>query len=128
MMSALVMAAVALAARFEMSAARIGPRAAFGFWPLMLLLWGALNAVYVSRDLFNLYVGIELLSLAAVALVALSGTKQALAAALRYMIFALVGSLLMVFPLAGGSGSAQPWSVVSSLMARQPGARAQIGH
>lgn len=93
-MSALVMAAVAVAARFEMRATRVGARAAFGFWPLMLLLWGALNAVYVSRDLFNLYVGIELLSLAAVALVALSGTAQALAAALRYMVFALVGSLL----------------------------------
>ncbi len=94
MMSALVMAAVALAARFEMPATRVGARAAFGFWPLMLLLWGALNAVSVSRDLFNLYVGIELLSLAAVALVALSGTAQAIAAALRYMIFALVGSVL----------------------------------
>ncbi|MCC5993228.1 MAG: hypothetical protein JJT99_11980 [Rhodobacteraceae bacterium] len=94
LMSALVMAAVALAARFEMRTRRVGARAAFGFWPLMLLLWGALNAVYVSRDLFNLYVGIELLSLAAVALVALSGTAQALAAALRYMIFALAGSLL----------------------------------
>lgn len=93
-MSALVMAAVALAARFEMRATRVGARAAFGFWLLMLLLWGALNAVYVSRDLFNLYVGIELLSIAAVALVALSGTAEALAAALRYMIFALVGSAL----------------------------------
>ena len=93
-MSALVMGAVAMAARFEMSTERAGRRAAFGFWPLMLLLWGALNAVFVSRDLFNLYVGLELLSLAAVALVAISGTAQALAAALRYMIFALAGSLL----------------------------------
>ncbi|MCC6007812.1 MAG: hypothetical protein JJU40_09050 [Rhodobacteraceae bacterium] len=93
-MSALVVGAVAMAAWFEMAAARAGPRAAFGFWPLMLLLWGALNAVYVSRDLFNLYVGLELLSLAAVALVAISGTAQALVAALRYMIFALAGSLL----------------------------------
>lgn len=97
-MSALVMAGVALAARFDISVARIGPRAVFGFWPLMLLLWGALNAIFVSRDLFNLYVGLELLSLSAVALVAISGSAQALAAALRYMVFALVGSL---FYLAG---------------------------
>ncbi|MCC5960077.1 MAG: hypothetical protein JJU08_12135 [Rhodobacteraceae bacterium] len=94
MMSALVMGAVALAAQFELTPDRVGARMGFGFWPLMLLLWAALNAVYLSRDLFNLYVGVELLSLAAVALVALSGSAQALAAALRYMIFALAGSLL----------------------------------
>lgn len=63
------------------------------FWPLAMLLWAALNAVFVSRDLFNLYVGLELLTLAAVALVALGG-KKALAAALRYMFYALGGSAL----------------------------------
>ncbi|MCC5989340.1 MAG: hypothetical protein JJT95_16830 [Pararhodobacter sp.] len=63
------------------------------FWPLAMLLWAALNAVFVSRDLFNLYVGLELLTLAAVALVALGGDK-ALAAALRYMFYALGGSAL----------------------------------
>ncbi len=93
-LTAAVMAGVALAARHEMAPAAAGPRAAFGFWPLMLLLWGALNAVFVSRDLFNLYVGIELLTLAAVALVAIGGKAEALAAAMRYMVFALAGSLL----------------------------------
>ena len=93
-MSALVIAAVAAAARYEMAPTPAGPRASFGFWPLMLLLWAALNAVFVSRDLFNLYVGLELLSLAAVALVAISGTAQALASAMRYLLFALAGSLL----------------------------------
>jgi multicomponent Na+:H+ antiporter subunit D len=93
-MSAAVMAGVALAARHMMAPAVAGRRAAFGFWPLMLLLWAALNAVFVSRDLFNLYVGLELLSLVAVALVAIGGKAEALAAAMRYMIFALAGSLL----------------------------------
>ena len=94
MMSALVIAAVAAAARYEMAPAVAGPRAHFGFWPLMLLLWAALNAVFVSRDLFNLYVGLELLSLAAVALVAISGRAKAIDSAIRYMLFALAGSLL----------------------------------
>lgn len=94
MMTALVMAAVAIATRFEHAASDPGPRVAFGFWPLMLLLWGALNAVFVSRDLFNLYVGLELISLSAVALVALSGKAKAIAAGLRYLFFALAGSLL----------------------------------
>jgi len=93
-MSALVMAGVALAARPAFAPESAGARAAFGFWPLALLLWGALNVVFLSRDLFNLYVGIELLSLAAIALVAIDGRAAALTAAIRYMIFALAGSLL----------------------------------
>jgi len=95
-MTALVMTAVALAARYEMATSVAGPRASFGFWPLMLLLWGALNAVFVSRDLFNLYVGLELITLTAVALVAISGKTEAIAAALRYLLFALAGSLLFL--------------------------------
>ena len=50
--------------------------------------------MFLSRDLFNLYVGLELLSLAAIGLVAIDGKPAALAAAMRYMIFALAGSLL----------------------------------
>ncbi|WP_114965815.1 complex I subunit 5 family protein [Alkalilacustris brevis] len=69
-------------------------RAGFAFWPLVLLLWGALNAIFLSRDLFNLYVGLELLSLAAIALVAIERKPETIAAALRYMVFALMGSLL----------------------------------
>lgn len=93
-MTALVMTAAALTARHMLAHDTKGPRVAFGFWPLMLLLWAALNAVFLSRDLFNLYVGIELLSLAAIGLVTIEGKQEALAAAIRYMIFALAGSLL----------------------------------
>jgi formate hydrogenlyase subunit 3/multisubunit Na+/H+ antiporter MnhD subunit len=93
-MTALVMTAASLSARHLLAPEVAGPRAAFGFWPLMLLLWAALNAVFLSRDLFNLYVGIELLSLSAIGLVAIEGKADALAAAMRYMIFALAGSLL----------------------------------
>lgn len=93
-MTALVMSAAVLAARFEHATTGPGPRIVFGIWPLILLLWAALNAVFVSRDLFNLYVGLELISLSAVALVAISGKAQAVAAGLRYLLFALTGSLL----------------------------------
>ena len=93
-MTALVMTAVALAGRYEMDASLDGPRAGFGFWPLMLLLWATLNAAFASRDLFNLYVVLELITLTAVALVAMSGKTEAIAAALRYLLFALAGSLL----------------------------------
>lgn len=63
------------------------------FWPLWLLVWSALNAIYLSTDLFNLYVCLELLTLPAVALVALEGTRPAVAAALRYLLLSLLGSL-----------------------------------
>ena len=65
------------------------------FWPVWLLAWGALNALYLSGDLFNLYVTLELLGLAAVALIALAGAGAA-AAALRYLLLALLGSMLYI--------------------------------
>lgn len=91
-LAALVMAGVLLAARADFAPGT--GRAAFGFWPLALLLWAAMNAVIVSQDLFNLFVGLELLTLAAVALVALQGGRAPLAAALRYMLWAIMASLL----------------------------------
>jgi formate hydrogenlyase subunit 3/multisubunit Na+/H+ antiporter MnhD subunit len=48
----------------------------------------------MSRDLFNLYVALELLTFAAVPLVSLDGRAATLAAALRYLMFALLGSVL----------------------------------
>ena len=63
------------------------------FWPLWLLLITALNALFLSRDLFNLYVTLELLGLSAVALAALGGSREAVQAALRYLILGLLGSM-----------------------------------
>ena len=63
------------------------------FWPLWLFLWTALNALLLSADIFNLYVTLELLGLAAVALVALAGGADALTAAMRYLLVSLLGSL-----------------------------------
>ncbi|ESR24517.1 complex I subunit 5 family protein [Lutibaculum baratangense] len=74
------------------------------FWPLFLATWGALNAVFVSGDLFNLYVALELLTLAAVAMVAYGSTE----AAMRYLLFALSGSLVFLLGVAliyAGSGT-----------------------
>jgi len=63
------------------------------YWPLWLLLLTALNALFVSADLFNLYVTLELLGLAAAALTAMGGSKEALSAAIRYLLIGLIGSL-----------------------------------
>lgn len=66
-----------------------------GFWALWLGCWAGLNAVFVSGDLFNSYVGLELIGLTAVALVALGG-RASWAAALRYLFIAVLGSLLIL--------------------------------
>ena len=69
-------------------------RAPLVFWTLLLAVWGALNAVFIGGDLFNLYVALELLTFSAVPLVSLDGRAETLAAALRYLLFALFGSIL----------------------------------
>jgi formate hydrogenlyase subunit 3/multisubunit Na+/H+ antiporter MnhD subunit len=51
--------------------------------------------VFVSGDLFNSYVGLELVGLTAVGLVALGGTDS-WAAALRYIFIAVLGSLFFL--------------------------------
>lgn len=64
------------------------------FWPLWLLLWTALNALFLSGDLFNLYVTLELLGFSAVALTALVRKPAVLKAAMRYLLVSLSGSLM----------------------------------
>jgi len=70
------------------------------FWPLWMLLWAALNALFLSADIFNLYVTLELMGLAAVALVALAGSADALAGAMRYLLVSLLGSLCYLLGVA----------------------------
>ncbi len=66
------------------------------FWPLWLLLLTGMNGVYLGTDIFNLYVMIEVIALAAVGLTVLSGTKEALRAGLEYMYASILGALLFL--------------------------------
>jgi multicomponent Na+:H+ antiporter subunit D len=69
------------------------------FWSLWLLLWGSMNALLLSADLFNIYICLELLSLAAVALAA-QGGGQALLSSMRYLLVTLLGSLAFLLGVA----------------------------
>lgn len=80
--------------------AEFADHAAHWFWPLFFLLGAALDGVWLAADLFNMYVGLELLGLSAVGLVAVAGTTIALAAALRYLLAALLGSLAYLLGVA----------------------------
>jgi formate hydrogenlyase subunit 3/multisubunit Na+/H+ antiporter MnhD subunit len=92
----LVMLAAAFYAPSEYGVAPGGSenRVSYSFWILLLGLWGAMNAVLLGNDLFNLYVALELLTFAGVPLVCLGGSPATLVAALRYLLFALLGSVL----------------------------------
>ena len=70
------------------------------YWPLWLLLWAALNGLFLAGDLFNLYVMLELLGLAAAALGGLTGSRDAVSASLRYLLVGLLGSMTYLLGVA----------------------------
>ena len=96
--TAVVISAIGLFAQPDFASGATETRRSFAFWILLLAVWGALNTVFLSGDLFTFYVSLELLVFVAVPLVALDGQAETLQAALRYLLFALLGS---VFYLAG---------------------------
>jgi len=63
------------------------------FWPLWLLLWGALNNLFVTNDLFNMYIALEMVALSSAGLTALSGKPASQVAAMRYLLVSILGSL-----------------------------------
>jgi multicomponent Na+:H+ antiporter subunit D len=94
--TAMVVCAIGVFARadFGIPEGSVEARAPFAFWILLLAVWSALDTVFVAGDLFTLYVALELLTFAAVPLVSLDGRAETLQAALRYLLFALLGSIL----------------------------------
>jgi len=88
----LVQAVALLLALYARAYFKPGDAAGHYFWPLTGFLVAGLNALFLSADLFNLYVTLELVGLAAVALVASGGQAPQVAAALRYLFATLIGS------------------------------------
>ena len=78
------------------------------FAAMWLFVWCALGVLFLSADLFNVYVGLELLGVAAVGLVIRANDLAANRAALGYMLAGLFGSLLFLLGVAlvyGATGS-----------------------
>jgi len=75
-------------------------RSSISFWVFLQGVWAALAVVFTSSDLFTFYVALELLTFAAVPLVSLEGRASTLRAALRYLVFALLGSLAYLLGVA----------------------------
>lgn len=100
--TALVALAIGIYAprEFSLKQRDIESRKAFTFWILFMGICAAMNAIFLGNDFFNLYVALELVTFAAVPLVCLSGSKDTLEAALRYLLFALLGSALYLLGVA----------------------------
>lgn len=94
--TALLVAAVALYAPkdFRVPAGAPETRSSLVFWVMLLAIWASLNSIFLGHDLFNLYVALELIAFAAIPLVYLEGKKGTVLAGLRYLLFALMGSIL----------------------------------
>ncbi len=70
------------------------------FWPLLGGLAVAMGLIWIAADLLLLYVGLELMGLTAVGMMLLPGKVEAIRAGLRYLLFALVGSLAWLLGVA----------------------------
>jgi len=99
------------------------------FWPLWLFLLAALNALFLSADIFNLYLTLELMGLAAVVLTALMGGRDALSGAMRYLLVTLLGSLAYLLGVAllfHNFGSVD-MAILAGRVEASPAVRAALG-
>ncbi|MCB8888776.1 complex I subunit 5 family protein [Vreelandella malpeensis] len=102
-----------------------GPQARW-LWPLMGVTLFALSLVWMAADLLTLYAGLELLSLAAVGMLVLSGKPAALEAGMRYLLLTLVGSLTYLMGVALIIGHWGELSLARLAEVVEPGAVAWI--
>ena len=102
-LSVLLMGAAGLAgcAALIVSSGRAAtPRTRFSFCNLFLVALAGMNGIGMARDLFTLYVFIEVTSVAAFILVSVRDTKQGFEGAWKYLVMSSVASVFMLVSLA----------------------------
>ncbi len=75
---------------------------------LFLLMVAGMNGVVLSGDIFNLYVFLEIASIASYALVGFGGEHEELEASFKYMVLGSIASIFILFGVAmvyGNTGS-----------------------
>jgi len=75
------------------------PRAdkrAFYFHPLYLVLTGGVSAVFLTADLFNLFVAIEIMLSASYVLITMGGGRDQVRSGMSYVVINLLASTLLV--------------------------------
>lgn len=75
------------------------------FHPTYLILCAGVNNAFLTGDMFNLYVGIEILLAASFVLITLGGTRDRIRSGTVYVIVSLVGSAIFLVGLAALYGA-----------------------
>lgn len=108
--------------KFATPAGKTEDRSALTFWILLQAVWAGLTIVVLAGDLFSLYVALEILTFAAVPLVCIEGRPETFAAALRYLLFALFGSICYLLGVALFYGNYGTLDIVLLSQRVKPGA------
>ena len=70
------------------------------FYPTMLVLSAGVSNTFITGDLFNLYVGFEILLAASFVLLTLGGTESRIRAGVSYVVVSLLASLIFLTAIA----------------------------
>ncbi len=70
------------------------------FYPTMLVLSAGISNTFITGDLFNLYVGFEILLAASFVLLTLGGTESRVRAGISYVVVSLLASLVLLTAIA----------------------------
>ncbi len=98
------------------------------FWPLWMFLLAGLNGLFLSNDVFNLYVTLELIGVSSAALAALSGKPASQIASMRYLLVSLLGSLSYLLGVAFlyKTYAVLDLGFLTAAVADEPGVRAAL--
>ncbi|MGM0680917.1 MAG: complex I subunit 5 family protein [Thermodesulfobacteriota bacterium] len=98
------------------------------FWPLWMILLAGLNGLFLTDDIFNLYVTLELIGVSAAALAALSGKPPSQIASFRYLLVSLLGSFSYLLGVAFlyKTYAVLDLSLLTDLASAEPGVRAAL--
>ena len=86
---------------YDILPAEISPKVITRYYALYLVLLGSLLGIVLSNDFFNMYVFLEISSIAAAALVAINGDKLAMEASVKYLVMSTLGSGTVLMGIAG---------------------------
>ena len=92
--------------------------AKYKYYSLFLLMVAGMNGVVLTGALFNLFVFLEIASVASYALVAFGGNHEELEASFKYLILASIGSTLILFGIAftyGATGYLNMASIANTI-------------
>ncbi len=70
------------------------------YYPTYLILAAGVSNAFIAGDLFNLYVGFEILLVSSYVLITLGGTEQRIRAGVTYIVVSLVSSMIFLASIA----------------------------